>query len=346
MRLHHLITIVLLTFALGSIAGCKQLEPEASHSEAPESGMDILSNGGTEAGGAAPVHHEESDDDSSHDTGKTSSETISIQKLPYIEVRIPVYNRNSLYGKLYDPWQQPEPEESEDEEDIMDESDDEEEARPVFKYPLVVLLHSLNGSHRDWGTLPVKLVQAGYAVLAIDMRGHQRSALRGRGWRNFTQADWPKLVSDLALLLNYFPNLDEYPQVDKTRTVFIGSSLGANAALLAAAKNEKEVKAVVALSPGIDYKGLNTVKAVYRYQNPILMVASQNDLSSFESTQILYRIVRGPKDLQLYRNIGHGTDMIRFYPALQDKVVKWLEKTVPASEQLIEYPPEEEDDEE
>ncbi len=73
------------------------------------------------------------------------------------------------------------------------------------------------------------------------------------------------------------------------------------------------------------------------------MVASQNDLASFESTQILYRIVRGPKDLQLYRNIGHGTDMIRFYPALQDKVVSWLSSAVPPTEMVIEYPPDEED---
>ena len=178
------------------------------------------------------------------------------------------------------------------------------------------------------------------------MRGHGKSALRGRGWRNFTSDDWPKLVSDVSLVLNYFPQLEDYPQVDRSRTVLIGASIGANAALLGATKNQETVAAIVTLSPGIDYKGLNTVRAAYRYQSPILMVASQNDLSSFESTQILYRIIRGSKELQLYRNIGHGTDMIRFYPALQDKVVKWIVGKVPPIPELIEYPEEDDEDEE
>jgi len=329
-----LVTLTLLmTLMISLLTGCKELSPEAEQAGDKAHGDAAVDAGGEESA---------SEDDAPEGDGAATAPHAA--ELPYMEVQIPVYNKDTLYGKLYDPWQKPAPVvTSEDEEDTGDE--EAEPPKPSNQYPLVILLHGMNGSHRDWGTLPGKLVQAGYAVLALDLRGHQRSALRGRGWRSFTNDDWQKLVSDVSLVLSYFPNLENYPQVDKTRTVLIGSSIGANVAVLGGEKNPDYVKAIVLLSPGIDYKGLNIVKAVYRYKNPILMVASQNDLTSFESTQILYRIADGPKDLQLYRNIGHGTDMIRFYPQLQDKLVQWLKEVLPPTERPIVYPVEESDDE-
>lgn len=40
---------------------------------------------------------------------------------------------------------------------------------------VVVLLHALNGNQLDWGTLPKQLQDEGYAVIAVDLRGHGQS---------------------------------------------------------------------------------------------------------------------------------------------------------------------------
>ena len=40
---------------------------------------------------------------------------------------------------------------------------------------VVVLVHGEKGNQRDWGTLPKKLQDEGYAVVAVDLRGHGQS---------------------------------------------------------------------------------------------------------------------------------------------------------------------------
>ena len=43
------------------------------------------------------------------------------------------------------------------------------------EYPTVVLLHSLGYSSEWWESLPDDLMNSGYAVLMIDLRGHGKS---------------------------------------------------------------------------------------------------------------------------------------------------------------------------
>ena len=55
------------------------------------------------------------------------------------------------------------------------------------KYPTVVLLHSLGYSSQDWGNLIPDLNNAGYAVIAVDLRGHGKSIYDA----SFRQKTWP-----------------------------------------------------------------------------------------------------------------------------------------------------------
>ena len=46
------------------------------------------------------------------------------------------------------------------------------------RYPVVILLHDYGLNRRDWGIFIPDLVQKGYTVLAIDLRGHGQGPQR------------------------------------------------------------------------------------------------------------------------------------------------------------------------
>lgn len=243
--------------------------------------------------------------------------------LPYLDLEIPMSDNMILYGKLYDPTQ----------------SHDEEAPVPTVtkKYPLVMLLHGLNGSHQDWHALPEHLVKAGYAVVAIDMRGHGDSTQKKTGgrmsWRIFKKNDWDQMPRDIDRVRRYIvKNEDEeFDHIDATHMALIGSKLGANAALISGDRDSDEtIKAMVLISPGLNYKGLETSFAIVHYRNPIFILTSHEDLYAVESSELLYRWALGAKAIQMYKNVGDGTDMLRIEPKINDTIVKWLERHYPS----------------
>ncbi len=108
----------------------------------------------------------------------------------------------------------------------------------------VILLHGSHGSRAD--TLPYlrRLVDAGYAVLAFDARGHGQSAGRTNalGWRG---------AQDVAGAVGF---LNRQSGVDRHRIAALGISMGAEEALRAAA-NGVPVAAIVADGAGASTLG-------------------------------------------------------------------------------------------
>ncbi len=74
------------------------------------------------------------------------------------------------------------------------------------KYPTVVLLHSLGYSSQYWDDLIPNLNNAGYAVIAIDFRGHGKSIYDGnfhqKTWPYFTLKTYQKFPGDVMAILN------------------------------------------------------------------------------------------------------------------------------------------------
>jgi pimeloyl-ACP methyl ester carboxylesterase len=135
--------------------------------------------------------------------------------------------------------------------------------------------------------------------------------------------DWTQTADDLNQVWQYFA---ERPEVDETRTAFIGASMGANMALWAAAE-EAEVRTVVLLSPGLSYFGVEADKALEDYiQRPLLIVASSEDTYSAESSQNLEMLAQDEAELVLYDGAGHGTDMFAHESGLIDLIVEWLDR--------------------
>ena len=102
-----------------------------------------------------------------------------------------------------------------------------------------------------------------------------------------------------------------------SRLSIVGASIGANVALNYATQND--VKGLVLLSPGLDYRG---VRGDIVLNQPFMIVASQDDTYSAESAQEIASINQNA-NLVLYDNVGHGTNMF-VEPELAQRMLDWI----------------------
>ncbi len=183
--------------------------------------------------------------------------------------------------------------------------------------PGVLLLHMLNHTKEDWQSLAAALQEAGFAALAVDMRGHGATA---------GGPDWVLAQGDVRVMLDW---LHAQPHVDSHRIAVVGASIGANLALTACS-NYETCRAVVLLSPGLDFHGIQTEPAMVALgERAVLLVASEDDTYSAETVRTLAPLAQGAQQLQIYRSAGHGTDMFNAEPELQSMIVDWLRLQFP-----------------
>lgn len=187
----------------------------------------------------------------------------------------------------------------------------------------ILLLHILPGNRHDFDDFAEFLWQNGYSVLNIDERGHGDSeawAGEAGSWQEFVQADFDKMIYDVEAAAEWLKN-----KIPETKLAVIGGSIGANLALLYGAKAQP--KAVVALSPGINYKGIKTEIASRNFRKNLLLIASKDDTYAFESSARLFDIsVATKKEFIKYENAGHGTRMFNSEPELKQRILDFLAK--------------------
>jgi len=181
-------------------------------------------------------------------------------------------------------------------------------------WPGVLLLHMLGSERTAWEAFTGDLTAAGYAVLALDMRGHGETG---------GDLDWDLAQDDLLRAWGFLSGL---PEVDENRTAVIGASIGANMALITGAA-EPAIRTVVLLSPGLDYRGVVTEPAMAAYgARPILLAASEGDAYAAASSQTLVDQSTGVAELESYPGNAHGTSMFAANPDLAALIIDWLDK--------------------
>jgi pimeloyl-ACP methyl ester carboxylesterase len=162
----------------------------------------------------------------------------------------------------------------------------EEDAIPV------VLLHMYKGSSADYGALAPVLQDQGYAVLVPDLRGHGGSTkFQSGGQLSVNQA---AAKDQLQNMFQYDTEacrifLQSKKNVNIEKLCVVGAEMGAVVALNYAArdwswpdlgnkKQGKYVKALVLISPDMNFKSLSAKQAmatpVVRSKLSILMIAS------------------------------------------------------------------------
>lgn len=164
----------------------------------------------------------------------------------------------------------------------------------------VILLHQRGGQASDWDALSRALQQAGFLALAIDQRGAGRST-SGPGP---TGADAPWNTSDdIAAAIAYLKG--------KGPCGLAGASYGANNALIYAAAHPQQVKALVLLSPGANYHGLDALTPASSCRTPTLILHDKDDTIADDGPQAIAQRLPG-KDhiLKVLPGSSHGTALL------------------------------------
>lgn len=179
--------------------------------------------------------------------------------------------------------------------------------------PGVVLVHMLSRSRADWDVPAMMLQSLGVTALALDLRGHGGSG---------GAADLSVMVHDVRAAVQF---LSGRQGVRPDGIGIAGASLGANLALLVAA-GEPTVRAVAAVSPSLDYRGVRVGADVMRRigERPVWLAASTEDAYALRTIQDLAAGGSSAREQRLSPIAGHGSMLLLGDPELARALVDWL----------------------
>jgi dienelactone hydrolase len=178
-----------------------------------------------------------------------------------------------------------------------------------------------------WDGMALKLQSVGIAALAVD--------LRGQGESNHVDGKEVKapdmLAKDPAFAQGMVADAQRAAQwlveqgLAEHGLVYIGSSLGANVALIAAG-DDTHARAALVLSPGLDYSGLQTLPAVKKLgERPLLIACGQEPVRA-DAEQL--KGAAQNAELLARDQAAHGTALLDRDPALEGLLLAWVSKVV------------------
>jgi acetyl esterase/lipase len=187
--------------------------------------------------------------------------------------------------------------------------------------PAVLLMHMYGSQRSAWEPLIPALIEGGYSVLNVDLRGF--------GETGGTQ-DWAAAETDIQSWLEWLRGQEGVrPEAIAT----MGASIGSNLALIGCANDEQCVTAI-ALSPGLDFYGTMPETAVVEglRRRSALLVAAQGDLDSSNGVKQMVGNARGEITAVLYTGSSHGTSMLTsrlLRDRLTETILDWLDAKMP-----------------
>lgn len=173
--------------------------------------------------------------------------------------------------------------------------------------PAVILFHQLYTTRHSWNDFIQPLMEAGYKVLAVDVRGYGQT----RGAINWTRAqqdslDWADWVLE---------------QEGVTSLLMVGSSMGSSLALNACFEVD-QCHSVVAISPGLNYFGVSTEEA-FASNKPKLMVYAESDPYPARAIPFLESNAVATEYLMLEGRV-HGIDLFKEDETLIPTLINWM----------------------
>ena len=188
----------------------------------------------------------------------------------------------------------------------------------------VVLLHMMPETKESWKDFAEKFNKARFQALAIDLRGHGESDGGPNSFLKFSNEEHQASIKDVEAAVNFFVEQG----ISLEKIVLIGASIGANLALQFQAEHP-QIKASILLSPGLNYRGVETEPAagkITENQSVFLAAGGENDDYSTETAQILSNMLKSKnKKLKIIDNAGHGTDILNSQRFLINEIILWIQ---------------------
>jgi len=205
--------------------------------------------------------------------------------------------------------------------------------------PLWVLLPMMGQTHESYSQFITALyerVEQGDSVaaafvlpniLSLDLRGHGKSVMIGDSAVNFrtlSEAEFRKYPADITAVISRLL-ADKNRRIDRSQIIVIGASIGANSAIMLHGLVDN-LKRVVMLSPGEDYRSLEPAEAVTEFDGDILIFAGKEDTYSWQSSEKLAGLNKEKAVLKVYPGEDHGTRIPNNNPSAMNDLIDWLMK--------------------
>jgi pimeloyl-ACP methyl ester carboxylesterase len=190
----------------------------------------------------------------------------------------------------------------------------------------VVLSHMFPADQSAWYFFADRLGDLGYRVLTFDLRGYCPGGDAGcsEGEKNIP-AIWQDVEGAVAALRSK----------GVTRLALVGASMGGTASLIVAAKQGRDIDAVITLSAPPAFEGLDAGPDVLAEVSAAkLFIAGNGDISAAQAVDAFYGQSLQPKRPVILTTDDHGTDILSGNQAgiVSTEMINWLARYLPVTQ--------------
>ena len=194
-------------------------------------------------------------------------------------------------------------------------------------FSTVVLLHSFGYDSEWWENLPDELLNKGYAVLKIDLRGHGKSVYNSKlvrvNWTALTNKGYSKYPSDVVEIINYVKKENKRTFFDNW--AIVGSDIGGSTAIKAAKKIDYKPKTIVLMSPVVNTKGLYIPVDIADLGNiDILSITGESDTRGKEADSYLKKFAQATYAEYTSSSKANGMLMLKSDDTLPEIITTWI----------------------
>lgn len=175
----------------------------------------------------------------------------------------------------------------------------------------VICFHQLRLDYTSYASFAEALCERGFLVLTSDVRGHGQSTQKQDqtlSFESMTEDEFRKIPGlDIESAKAF---LTQTYKIDPENIGLVGASIGANSVLISSGRNP-QTKFVVALSPGLDYRGIQPANEVSQIQKPTFIVTAKGDTYSAASSEELFESIPAKnKNIHVVDSSAHGTELL------------------------------------
>jgi dienelactone hydrolase len=207
--------------------------------------------------------------------------------------------------------------------------------------PAIILLHDIAGTKETWLTgtsLLVDLLELGYAVVAVDLRGFGETPLPDSRQVPELQ-DLEESFRDVYAACAW---LQHQPEADPARIGLIGNGSGGNIAYVSMGVFPQQIKTAVVVSAGLWERNFLQPVVVGQGLDPfaprsILFIAGAQDTIATGKTALSYSgfardlaaTTAAPKTVFIVQNTSdHGLALVNKHAEVLDSLLRWLEENL------------------